>query len=477
MARRAIAPLAAMAGLLLGLACERSPTGAPNVLFLVADTLRPDSLECYGGETKTPNICGLARDGVLFERVYAAGPWTLPSAVALLTGTQPGVHQMPRKPGRNPEFYVGDEQKLFTESLRDAGFRVVVEAENRLLVNLNAAQGAEAVRCDAQSSRDGPADDDWRYESVRRVAHLLETLVGGEKPFFLLKWFLDPHSRYIPPEHLVPEPGPDLPRPASFYRRLGLPQIPTQRGKPLRDYAPRFTKAERRYLRRLYDAEIASVDERVGVLLDTLERLDVRDRTIVVFASDHGEAFGEHLERRKRRHPIYHHGVSYYDELVRVPLIFSGPGIRRGVRVAAPVSLLDVVPTLAELLGVPPPDDADGVSLAGVLRSDETPREPRRLYLEGAEDKMWSDALVEGRYKLVAHGPDGELYDLAADPGEQLDLSQSSPDVKKRMMRKLRWARTRVARRRKAVSSVREPERADSIERTREHLRALGYVE
>ncbi len=220
--------------------------------------------------------------------------------------------------------------------------------------------------------------------------------------------------------------------------------------------------------RALYLAEVEYVDQRVGRILDVLEHRRLLENTIVVFTSDHGEAFWEH--------GFPSHGNTYFEEMVRVPLIFSGPGITPGHRLEAPVSHLDLAPTLAELLEVTLPQGLQGSSYAGLLSGE--PAFPDPVYFTGAHQQVQADAIIDPPYKLIT-GLDGSgaLYNLASDPDEQQDLAADLPGVAAGLQAGLMRIREETRRLREGRP---EPAAAgDSTPDTEllEQMKALGYVD
>jgi arylsulfatase A-like enzyme len=471
-----------------------------NLLVLVSDALRADALSCYGGPAHTPNLCALARRGVLFEHAFAAAPWTLPSSVAIGTGRSPARYATAPVEGRRSRLYrVPDSDLLLGELLSERGYDAERFIENPVALRGHAFQGFAprgsrgpagegAARTLAEAgSRIGFEDRGPRYE---RLAWLLDRLLRPstpgpgpgrtrECPFALLHWINDPHAEYRPPAAFLPAgEGRGLPRPLAFYTGLGHRRKPSKNLHKLRRWVPELSREELRFVHRLYLGEVESVDERVGYVLDALEASGLAGSTVVVFTADHGEAFGEHGD--------YLHGASLYDELVHVPLILAGPGVARGRRVETPVSQVDLVPTLVDLLGLPGEDRKllgpfTGTSLAGLV-ADVPRRLPRRALYVASPERLDEEAVVEGRYKLIVDGGPGggsvRLFDYVADPAESRSVAADRPDVRASLLRTL-LARRRAARRaREAVLDGRDPEKARAERETTEKtLRAVGYLD
>jgi choline-sulfatase len=349
--------------------------GAPIVLISI-DTLRSDHLPAYGYKgVETPAIDDLRKDSILYERAYSHIPLTLPSHATILTGLLPPANGV-----RDNVGYVLDAAKHphLPRSLKAAGYATgaavsayVLRAETGMAADFDFYDGAidaKAGQALGRSQRPG-------RETAEIAKTWMHTVDSGAKPFFLLLHLYEPHMPYEPPEPF-----------ASRYR-----QIP-------------------------YDGEIATADAIVGDFLADLKKRGIYDRAIVVLLSDHGEGLLEHGEQE--------HGVFLYREALQVPLLIKLPkNVRGGARVAAPAGLVDVFPTLLQLIGAAVPPGLDGVSLFD--RTDaKTPA--RSLYAETYYPRLhlgWSEAtaLLSDRFHYI-RVPRPELYDLQADPGERTNV-------------------------------------------------------
>lgn len=481
--RPAVRPLAfglgSIALLLAAAGCvERE---RPNLLILVSDAFRADALACAGGGARTPNLCALAARGVLFEQAYANAPWTLASTVSMFTGRPPGWY---RRAAEVSELEAGtriyrvpEDELLLGEALAGRGYEVRAEIENPVARQTHVFQGfarSGVGRKDRSRVLEGlPVALRYRPRDRRYLAPvwLLDLFARPRKaPFAALHWIDDPHAPYRPPPALLAGSVPEgLPRPVAFYLGLGHHHRPGRGEHNLRRVAPSLTPEELAFVRRLYLLEVESVDERVGLVLDALDRSGLADHTLVVFTADHGEAFGEHGD--------FLHGVSLYDELVRVPLVVAGPGVARGHRVRGPVSHLDLVPTLADLLGL----DGLGPFLGESLRPqlEGVTGAGRRFHYLSSPERLERQGVVHGRYKLVAGtAGDVELYDLVADPQERRELSRELPDVRDGLLRALgrfqeEERRLWLTRQEAGGTALDAREREETVRA----LRAMGYVD
>lgn len=345
-----------------------------RVMLVFVDTQRADHLGVYGYDRPTsPALDAFARDAVVFDAARSTAPWTLPSARSLLTG-------------RYPEYW--DRSETLPDALRARGFATAVFASNVFLsVNFDMQRGwgRHSLHFHAPAG-----------EMVDRALAWLERQEGRD--VLLMLQFMDPHLPYQEP---------------AAYRKRFAGAAPDALGehflRPWVVNGPELSAGERDYVRGRYDNNVRYVDDELGRLFGRL-----RESDIVVYFSDHGEEFWDHGG--------FEHGHSLYDELLRVPLVLRAPGVAPA-RVEGPVSLLDVAPTVAELLGLP--FEGDGVSLLPALRGDEAfgfALLQRKLAfghpLYG--DARWGVLLGSEKYVTSAGGE--HLFNLARDPGEHTDL-------------------------------------------------------
>jgi arylsulfatase A-like enzyme/Flp pilus assembly protein TadD len=398
-------------------------TARASVLLVTLDTTRADHLGCYGARTAaTANLDGLAASGVLFRSALAPAPLTLPSHATILTG------QVPRRHGvrNNSLFPLRPDLPVLAEVFSRAGYRTAafvssVVLDRRLGLGRGFQHYDDTVRVGERSA--------FNYEE-RAASQTTEAVVDHlaklEPPFFLWVHYFDPHLPYVPPE----------------------------------PYRSRFPD-------RPYDGEIAFVDHELGRLLVAARRR--APVLLVAVAGDHGESLGEHGEDG--------HGVFLYQATVRVPLVLAGPGLPAGTSVGGHVGLVDLAPTLLELVGLPSLDGADGRSVAGLLRKASPGSEleagaPAAYELESFFPRFgygWAPlrALVRGRFKYI-EAPVPELYDVQADPGERRNLAAAERRTASRLEHEL--AR-RVGDDHPGASQL-DPDLAEHARR----LQALGYV-
>ncbi len=430
------------------------PRGAGlNVLLITVDTTRADSFACYGHpEVRTPNIDRLASQGTLFEQCISSIPITLPSHTSMMTGSYQFVHGV----RDNGFFYVAQENVTLAEQFKELGYTTealvaapVLDAKYGLdqgfdyydqmgtalwVEQLQAKQAERARENEASDAPEMPApvaedDEDFEY-LYRPAADMLEIILPRlegvrDKPFFMWTHFFDPHL-------------PDLSPP---------------------EFREQYSDQ--------YFAEIAYFDHYLGKLLDKLDELNLTEKTLVILTSDHGESRGQHGEHT--------HSYFIYDATQRVPLIMRLPGkVPAGARVATQVRLIDLAPTVRELVGLPETPQNQGVSLWPVL--DDPLRD---LELSAYADTLTGQFsfgfaplrfVRDGGWKYV-HSPDPELYNVAEDDLELVNLIRSEPDRAAAMKAALRQL---IAESPEPPAGRASSQAVDSIDLAR--LEALGYI-
>jgi arylsulfatase A-like enzyme/tetratricopeptide (TPR) repeat protein len=399
-----------------------------NILLVTLDTTRADRLGCYGyAAAETPALDGLARRGVLFEHCITPTAFTLPSHASIMTGRNPAGHGLRLNGG----LALADAQTTLAERLADTGYRTGA------FVGAFVLDGRWGLKQGFQHY-----DDNFRLKPgeqldlarVQRpgdkvVDAALEWLGQAEsRPFFAWVHLYDPHTPYDPPE----------------------------------PYASRFAGDPSRR----YDGEIAFADSQVGRLLEWLKSRGLDEKTIVVVVGDHGEGLGSHGEPE--------HGYFIYDYAVHVPFILETPaGGLRNVRVPAQVRTIDILPTLLDLVGVPPTGQVDGRSLVPLLAGSSR-QGPRFAYSESMSPSLqygWS-AMYSVRtddYKFI-DAPRPELYDLRADPDEADNRIARLPQVAQEL-------RAELTKMREAMSAEKpETQEANIDDETMRRLASLGYI-
>lgn len=348
---------------------------ARNLVLITIDTLRADRIGAYGyGPARTPAIDALAARGTRFGRAYSAAPITLTSHASLLSGRYPPGHG-----ARHNGIRVRPTVPLLAEALARAGYRTFASIgafplDRRFGLDRGFEVYADRMpRSGGKPANERPGrivtDDALQWIQERRG----ERGAAGIDKIFLWIHLFEPH-------------------------------------------APYGTPGDSRPVAVRYDDEVAEADRQVGRIVAALSQ--ERESTLVVVTADHGEAFGEHGEIA--------HSIFVYDTTLRVPLIIAGPDVRTQV-VETPVTLVDIAPTVARLLGAGP-FDADGIDLSDTLRGSHAPA--RTLYAESFApllDFGWSPlrTVRDAEWKFI-DAPRAELY-RATDADETGDMAAGEP--------------------------------------------------
>lgn len=415
-----------------------------NVVFILIDTLRADRLGAYGYERNTsPNLDRIARHGIRFANTESQSSWTKASMASLWTGMYPERTGIQSFANALPLEAVTPAEIYRDEGYRTAGiWRNGWVANNfrfdqgfSLYVRPRTSQRDQQVRRRNPSAHGLVGTDFDATESAMEFFHSL----GPDERFFLYIHYMDIH------QYLYADISPDF-------------------GTSFSDF---------------YDSSIFWVDYNIGILEAALREKGLLDRTVIVIASDHGEAFFEHGAEG--------HARDLYTEVLDVPLIVSLPfDLPQGVVVHSRAANVDIWPTLLDLMGMPPIPGAEGISLvpeimeAGRAPGTQSPFVDRAIYgqLNGAWGKMDKDpepliSISKGPFKYIARldveGSE-ELFDRAADPGERQNLAADQPDVAQELRAEVdafidrggpHWGDT---------------EEIELSEMHRAQLRALGYM-
>lgn len=409
---------------LLLICCRQSSNGAeaahrPNLILITIDTLRADRLGCYGNSrVETPNLDKLAKQGVLFENAVTHTPLTAPSHASMFTGLYPTVHNVRDTGG----FILESSHSTMPEVLQRQGWNTAAFVGSSVLKKQFGFSRGFAVYDDEMPKID-PRKIVGDY-AERRADVVVNKAIAwlalqSAQPFFLWVHVFDPHSPYNPP---------------SPYRE--------------------------NYRGRLYDGEVAYTDRQLGRLFAAVERKSSALNTVIAVLSDHGESLSEHGE--------YTHGVFLYDSTLRIPFLLSGPAVPKGLRLKQQARVVDLLPTLLELMGQKAPAGVQGTSLVPAFTGKLLPES--FSYLETLYPKInmgWVELLGirTSRWKYI-RSPRPELYDLLHDPGELTNVIGSHPAEAQRMEANL-----------KGVRGIAEKVKTTMVDqRTLAQLKSLGYL-
>jgi choline-sulfatase len=449
--RRGQARALGLALVLGALACQRAAPPSeipdrlaaldhPNLVLVVVDTLRADFTTPYGfAEDTSPELAAWAARGVLFERVRSQSSWTKISMASLMTSLWPRSHGITEARDGLAESAV-----TLAERLRDAGYATyAVQTNGWLHQSLGFHQGFDRYMFPhGRGSRRLPRPSVWPHaERVQEEAVRLIDSHDPARPFFLYLHFMDVHEYAAPPE----------------FKTFGTDS------------------------RGAYLAAIRWVDDAVERVRRKLAKAGILEATVMVFAADHGETFGEH--------GVHGHARNVLTPVVSVPLVLRLPFPVKALRVASQVRNLDIAPTLLDLVGVSVPASFEGRSLVPLITGET--RDPDRPSYAGLGVPLFPDASVQasvtdGTWTYARNAPEEEqpetparflprspgaefLFDRSVDPGENVNLIEREPAQAERMREQLdRYL---------AAESAGVKERGVRIDPSiAERLRAMGYL-
>ena len=510
---------------------EATPAERPPIVFISIDTLAARNMSLYGyGRETTPHIDAFAREAVVFESARANAPFTLQSYLSQLSGLYPPANRLAlgRLNGRMPGPWERDQlapnRWTLAEMLRGAGYRTGAWVDNPWLARgFGFQQGFEHYDVSA-AEVDHRVRGGGLYLNAPLAEEWIRSQPGGQ-PFFAFVQALDPHGPYLPDPPFRGRFHGDEHYDDEHEAMVGVDQlhafgmVPSYVAEGVYEHAelPRFMKTGQ--LVAAYDEKVLQTDDRIGRFLEFLKEVGVYDRAVIVLSADHGESMLDH--------DFYFDHGTLYDEVLGIPLVVRLPGGRHAGRVVSQaVQMVDLFPTLADLIGVPRRGYLHGASLLDLLEG--APRPPQATYAEGGI--MDQETVVFQGWKLIRQvparasfqtmlthprmspewvgvhapellrglrstsdlqqffeeredlkralvgfmlGPFYELYYLPDDPREQNDLSAERPDKLREMIGVMDSLAERAERARRHASLT-PPEELDEARRAQ--LSALGYL-
>lgn len=400
--------------------------GIRNVILVSMDTTRWDAISAYGApEVNSPRVGALAREGVVFENVFAPAPVTLPSHASMLTGTVPLANGVLD----NARYRLGDEHQTLAEVLRANGFNTAAFVSALVLeARFGLDQGFEVYDDEIPTAAlIGERRGDL---TTARAVDWLERH-AGERNFLFLHLF-DPHAPYEAPE--------------PFGSRMR---------EVYREY-PAFVQD--------YVAEIAFADHCIGLLLDALRRLGLYEQSLICVTADHGESHGEHGEIT--------HGYFIYTSTMKVPLVLRVPETPGPLRVSETVGVVDIPTTILALLGLHFDGEVQGHDLTGYLDGNERLFPDRSILGLSVEPTKYGGSallgLVVGDRQYI-RAPRPELYDLSRDPYATSNLVDAEVETAGRLRGRLDGLLDRL-------HAAALPDEVSVDRDTRQRLEQLGYV-
>lgn len=444
----------------------KKPDEGRNVILISIDTLRADHLGCYGYKRKTsPNVDLLADDGVLFLNTFCDSPWTLPSHVSMFTSLNALHHGVNGLGNRMPSSLISLADILRKKNVFSTAFT---------------GGGKVSARFGLSKGFDSYGESQETIYAKHAAEHLFNRTSrwidqNGNKNFFLFLHTYQVHGPYIPPppydEMFLERRIDDKPE---FLKEV----LGTQKNK-----FRSVDEEDRESVISLYDGGIRYTDEYlIGPLIAKLKELDLYDRSMIIFTSDHGEEFYEHRG--------WEHSHSLYNELIKIPLIIKFPDSRfRGEKIDYIARLVDIVPTVLDVLEIENSEsEMDGNSLIRLINGKEKGDREFFSYLgpDGFPHVPEKISVNNDSYKLILNRPFSEedrsyfipppippvkleLYHLKNDPLEEENLSHKERSVTQELLQRLNVLLSESKDRK-------VQEKAIIDEELEERLRALGYI-
>ncbi|MGA1825432.1 MAG: tetratricopeptide repeat protein [bacterium] len=391
--------------------------------MITIDTLRADHLGCYGyTKIKTPTIDKVAQEGVLFENAFTSVPITLPSHISIFTGYYPHYHGI----RNNGTYALSDSAKTLAEIFKKKGYTTAGFVSSFVLDRrFGLDQGFDTYNDNLTVGVDATlTGKERRAKTVTESALRWFDRVNPQK-FFLWIHYYDPHDAYHPPA-------------------------------PYSDT----------YADNLYDGEIAYTDHWVGILLAALKKRGIYDNTLIIIVADHGEGLGEHGEST--------HGIFLYDYALHVPFICSYAKLfPKAKRIESLVRLIDIAPTLVDMLEGKQVYEMQGQSLLQLIAGKEKKKE-LSLYCESLYPKFthnWSPlfGFRENNWKYI-EAPSPELYNIKDDPKENHNLFSLKPGIASRLEKQLKALMNG------ALSESDKSKKHQLSNEEKEKLKSLGYI-
>lgn len=436
---------------------QRRNIDAPRprgMIMLVIDTIRQDIFRVYNPRTPvaTPSFDALAKDARVFDNAYSTAPWTKPAVTTILTSLYPSSH------GAQSEIAkLSPQLTLLSEILKEQGFTTALFSANGYVSDyFGFTQGWDHfVNLPRKKERTQAKD------VFERVLAWLENLKSDE-PFFLYIQTVDPHVPYQTPSRFLSKYL------ATPYEGPLAPAVSGYELNAFNDGTLEMDDADRAYVLAMYNAEVSYHDEYMGLFVDKLKTLKLLDDLVLVVTSDHGEELFDHGK--------LDHGHSLHEELIRAPLLIRHPSSVPPGRFTPAVSIIDIAPTVLEILGVRPPAHMQGRSLLAALQGALPPFPAYAIAERGDRER----SIRLGPYKLIYSTRGApELYDLRHDPKEQRDIAKRRPlalrACEMHLFEGLRIPRALDRPNGMSVNAQFEAGTAKPDSALMRHLRALGY--
>lgn len=450
-----------------------------NVVILTFDALRYDYVSSYGYSdltgVETPNIDEVANSGILFENCLSPGTWTIPSLTSLITSMYPSIHGADMLNELSPDI------STMPEILNDSGYRTIFITPSRMLTYQRSFQrgyenfyvygeipvigkfkGTNLINfiikvVDVIRSQMFHLGDDPTTWSTKMILSEIEKSSGNEEPLFLWSHYLDPHYPLYPPDEYI-----------HSTENISREELITFRNENSDNFDVLTDIKNIDYFVPLYSAEVRYCDEQVKMIVQKLKELNMWDDTVFIISADHGESLGEHEH--------IGHGSLPYEQITHIPLIVHLPDkFSRQMRVNTPVTLLDIFPSLMEILGISMVENLDGRSFLSFL---DNPEDDRFVFSQSIENsgkgKEFAYTCRDRNFAVVKDIDNDRkwFFNLLDDRVEKNPLPVD--DIPDEMIKAIEIWRAYLEYRKKEMGET--TTEIDIDEETKEEIRGLGYV-
>ena len=444
-----------------------------NVILLIVDALRPDHLSLNGYHRKTsPNMDKIASESAVFNNAITTSPSTAPSIASMLTGLYPHSHGI-RFIHRNK---LDQKTTTLPEILQSHGYKTIGCNFELMVEGLESGFDDFSLlrwRIANKVKRTIKKSIRWNYriERAEESTHIAKSQIKKyrNKKFFLYLHYTDLHWPYK-----TPKPFDDMFDPNYKGNHLFNDwNDKIERGDMI--FNNSLPKEEIYHAIAHYDGSIRFIDTQIGHIINYLEEMELKDKTLLIISSDHGESLGEHNLH-------FQHTLCLYEEGIKIPLIINSPSIKQRKKIEIQVASIDIMPTILDFLGIPLIEKIDGKSLVPLIKENKDDRkylfaengemlfkQNNRTFLPGIKGKWRMIRTNEWKLIYIPHPENDiyELYNLKKDIGETTNAFDKEPELVKMLKKELfKW-----------MDNSKEDKNGDLTEKSKIILRKLGYME
>ena len=417
----------------------------PHVFLIIIDAARYDRFGFSGYNNKiAPRINEFAKKSFNFVRFFAQAPYTTASVASMFSGAYPETHTVRYKNDELPHNVIStaeylNQNKYITNIVSGS----IALKKNNLTKGFNKTLNIRSTK-------------KWNGSSMQ-IEKLKNFIKESDftKPNFFYIHLLPPHEPYIPPSPFN-----------SIFTETSRKKL--QKRIRIRDRANLYSNIDNdyaSYLHKCYLNNLNYADFLVGEIIDKLKSIDIFNESMIMVSSDHAEAFFEHLQLG--------HNTTNYNDMIHIPFLLKMPQQKKGIEIKSNFGLIDITPTILELLGIKPQKNMQGISFAPILFGEQNKHKKRFLYSRTAS-KNFNIALIYDNYKYIYYSGRGELYDIENDPNELNDISDNKPLLAGLLRQEVFIKMFENIKLRKKNNIIRK--QVKNKKKYQEELKSLGYL-